>query len=170
MYRKKAIGNFHALYERWKAGHANLERFLDSLLDRIRSVVCPLRVVELAAVSRNLHELRDYLQERFFLEQQVGHLLTVARHKATTELEAMLLRAEREHETFLARLQELIDQIENIKFQSWEGFVYDLSLFADAIEMREEQELESIAWLQPSPEEDWQPPVPLEADEALRGA
>lgn len=139
----------------WKAEQLELNAELRRMADWVSIQNLP-RISDSSLLGYRLTLLLDRIQVHFESERRVGKLLAEARDHATQEIEATRGRANREHDSLIARLEQLIASVEANSpshwetLSHWEKLAVEFGLFVDAMEQHEEQESESIGWLLPN--------------------
>jgi len=147
----KAKQSLPSIYLSWQAEDRELEAFIDQVRDWMLEVN-QLGIPHFGETATRLRPLRTRLVTHFEHEDEMVAQLSKLYPPSSPEIEAVRSQSSHDHRQLLARLDELIDRLDqpDPTFTSWQAAMDEVELFVNALEQHEEQESESFEMLIPA--------------------
>lgn len=134
----------------WKQEFREIADYIQACADWI-SHFTELELPLCAEARRRLRVLQARMQRHFERELELGQTLSSYHQGRSIEVESVRDVTLQGHKHLLARLQNLIGNLEKTECEAidWSSVAFELNLFLDAFEQHQEHEEESITWLLP---------------------
>jgi len=141
----------HEIFAAWRAEDEQLGREVDSLRQWMRELD-QLGKQHFGETATRLRLLRETIVDHFDREEVMMEKLSAHYPPSSPELAAVKKQAKREHQNLLARLDDLVNRLDQVEppFESWQQAMDEMQELVNLFEHHEANEWESIEMLLPA--------------------
>lgn len=150
MKNNQSDSSFEQLIERWRTENCEMESYLDGVREWMYEV-SNFGWTRFGEAANRLARLHDRLVMHFAREDQIGQQLNELLNGDSDTLIAMCRKDKDDHRALVARLDNLIERLDQLEppFVSWEVAMDEVEAFVASLEQHADEEADSIAMLKP---------------------